>query len=57
MNVTFIHLDTQYGHGTHCAGIIAGKRSNNGDDEVNGMADGVASGAKLAFIDCGDSGK
>ena len=47
--------DIQYGHGTHCAGTIAGKRSNDGINEVTGIADGIAPGAKLAFIDCGDS--
>lgn len=42
--------DYQYGHGTHVAGSIAGKRI---DDK--GAADGAAPNAKLAFYDIGDA--
>lgn len=42
--------DAQYGHGTHVAGTIAGARRDGA-----GMADGVAPGAKLAFMDIGDA--
>eukprot|EP00594_Rhizosolenia_setigera_P008543 CAMPEP_0178964278 /NCGR_PEP_ID=MMETSP0789-20121207/15576_1 /TAXON_ID=3005 /ORGANISM="Rhizosolenia setigera, Strain CCMP 1694" /LENGTH=921 /DNA_ID=CAMNT_0020649011 /DNA_START=39 /DNA_END=2804 /DNA_ORIENTATION=+ len=39
------------GHGTHCAGTVAGQRSDNGIDPVTGFGDGVAPDAKLAFFD------
>ena len=42
--------DYAYGHGTHVSGTIAGKRIDG-----EGMADGVAEGAKIAFGDIGDS--
>ncbi len=42
--------DYEYGHGTHVSGIVAGKRIDG-----PGMADGIAPGSKLAFMDIGDS--
>lgn len=39
----------------HVAGSIAGRRSANGRDEQTGDADGVATGAKLAFFDIGEA--
>jgi subtilisin family serine protease len=42
--------DYEYGHGTHVSGIVAGKRIDG-----PGMADGVAPGAKIAFLDIGDN--
>jgi len=42
--------DSEYGHGTHVTGTIAGKRI-----DTKGMADGVAAGAKIAFADIGKS--
>ena len=41
------------GHGTRCAAAIAGHRSDDGQNEGNGTADGVARDAKLAVIDVG----
>jgi len=45
--------DQELGHGTHCAGTIAGKRAIDGISESRGLVDGVAPGAKLAFFDMG----
>ena len=42
------------GHGTHTAGILAGKRSDDGSSETNGLADGMAPAAKIAVYDMGD---
>lgn len=42
--------DYQYGHGTHVAGTIAGKRWDG-----SGLADGVAVGAKLVIADIGNA--
>eukprot|EP00566_Odontella_aurita_P002988 CAMPEP_0113533400 /NCGR_PEP_ID=MMETSP0015_2-20120614/4586_1 /TAXON_ID=2838 /ORGANISM="Odontella" /LENGTH=1015 /DNA_ID=CAMNT_0000432453 /DNA_START=81 /DNA_END=3125 /DNA_ORIENTATION=+ /assembly_acc=CAM_ASM_000160 len=47
--------DVQYGHGTHVAGILIGRRAVDGINESTGAVDGVARGAKLAFFDIGDS--
>jgi len=43
------------GHGTHVAGILVGKKAENGKDESNGLADGIAPAAKLAVFDMGRS--
>lgn len=44
-------IDNNGGHGTHVVGTILGKRSDDGRIEVDGYADGVAPGAKVAFFD------
>ena len=41
------------GHGTHVVGTVAGSRI----DGKEGMADGIARGAKIAFFDMGEAGK
>ena len=43
-------VDYLYGHGTHVAGTIAGKRW-----DAEGAADGIAIGATLAVADIGDA--
>jgi len=43
------------GHGTHIAGSIAGRKARNGVDVSNGLADGVARDAKIAFYDLENS--
>jgi len=47
--------DKLNGHGTHIAGSIVGRRAQNGRDESNGLADGIARDAKIAFYDMGNS--
>jgi hypothetical protein len=44
------NADYQYGHGTHVAATIAGKRWDG-----TGLADGVAVGAKLVIADIGNA--
>lgn len=44
------------GHGTHVVSILLGKRSDDGRIEVDGYADGVAPGAKVAFFDANFEG-
>ena len=41
-------------HGTHVAGTIIGRRAVDGRTETEGIADGVAPEAKIAFFDIGD---
>lgn len=48
-------VDLEWGHGTHTAATIAGKRSTDGLVESDGSADGVAPKARLAFLDIGNS--
>ena len=44
-------LDTTRGHGTHVAGSVAGKREG-----ADGIVDGMAPNAKIAFFDIGFAG-
>ena len=48
-------VDLEWGHGTHTSASIAGRRSVDGLVESDGVADGVAPSARLAFLDIGDS--
>jgi len=54
--VSFIDsTDNFSGHGTHIAGSIVGRRARNGIHESDGLADGIARDAKIAFYDMGSS--
>lgn len=44
--------DYRDGHGTHVCGTIAGRKAEDGITESDGLVDGIARGAKLAFFDC-----
>ena len=39
------------GHGTYVSGIVNGRKSTDGINEVAGYADGTAPGSQLAFFD------
>ena len=43
------------GHGTHVVGTLLGRRSRDGKTESEGIADGVARGAKVSFFDLASS--
>uniref|UniRef100_A0A7S4MVU2 subtilisin n=1 Tax=Odontella aurita TaxID=265563 RepID=A0A7S4MVU2_9STRA len=47
--------DDNNGHGTHVVGSILGRRSDDGTSsgETNGLGDGIARDAKIAFFDIG----
>ena len=45
------NTDVENGHGTHTSGSAAGCK-----DDGLGLDKGIAYGAKIAFIDIGDSG-
>jgi len=48
-------IDDIKGHGTHVAGTIAGHKSLDGNQGLDGFANGVAPDAKLAFVDLIDT--
>ena len=48
-------VDLEWGHGTHTSASIAGRRSVDGLVESNGVADGIAPSARLAFLDIGNA--
>jgi len=48
--------DDPSGHGTHVVGTIVGHRAVDGRAESDGLANGIARDAKVAFIDCGAGG-
>lgn len=45
--------DEGHGHGSHTCGTIAGAINNQDIQNGDAIYDGVASGAKIAFVDCG----
>uniref|UniRef100_A0A7S4SZ44 subtilisin n=1 Tax=Ditylum brightwellii TaxID=49249 RepID=A0A7S4SZ44_9STRA len=45
--------DAKNGHGTHVCGIVAGHRSEGGMEQTDGVANGIAYDAKIAFLDIG----
>mmetsp|Transcript_20016 Transcript_20016/g.57462 ORF Transcript_20016/g.57462 Transcript_20016/m.57462 type:complete len:1210 (-) Transcript_20016:1521-5150(-) len=45
--------DYRGGHGTHVVGTVLGHRSDDGQSERDGAANGVAKDAKVAFFDIG----
>lgn len=49
------NADLEWGHGTHTSATIAAKRSIDGLAESDGIADGIAPSARLAFLDIGDA--
>ena len=48
-------VDLEWGHGTHTSASIAGRRSVDGLVESDGVADGIAPSARLAFLDIGNA--
>lgn len=47
--------DEKNGHGTHVVGTLLGRRAKDGKTESQGVADGVARNAKVAFFDLAKS--
>ena len=44
-------IEESMGHGTYVSGIVNGRKSTDGINEVAGYADGTAPGSQLAFFD------